>query len=71
MKSDMKSDIKKASAQPGKSKLAPKSKPPAGGDPVQRALDEALRESFPASDPVAVSVAKPVADKVKKSGKKA
>jgi hypothetical protein len=71
MKSDMKSDIKMASAQPDKSKLAPKSTPPAGGDPVQRALDEALRESFPASDPVAVSVAKPVADKPKKSGKKA
>lgn len=30
-------------------------------DHSQQALDEALRESFPASDPVAVSMAKPVA----------
>jgi hypothetical protein len=28
---------------------------------AQQALDEALRESFPASDPVAVSISKPVA----------
>lgn len=28
---------------------------------AQQALDEALRESFPASDPVAVSISKPAA----------
>lgn len=42
-------------------KTTPESDPPAKDDETHtdKALDEALKESFPASDPVAIAVPKP------------
>ncbi|MGZ5198770.1 MAG: hypothetical protein ACXWC4_03285 [Telluria sp.] len=59
----MKETMEKSSRRLAK---ASASKPPppqpiaAGEDHTQEALDEALCETFPASDPIAVDIAKPV-----------
>lgn len=44
--------------------------PPLADEHLQQALDEALRESFPASDPIAVSIAAPVAPRLDDAAKK-
>jgi hypothetical protein len=58
----MKESMKKTSRR--FAKASARKSPPrsitAGEDHTQQALDEALRETFPASDPIAVNIAKPV-----------
>lgn len=52
MKSDQTRDIKKTETPVGKQKRDVKE------EPSEAAIDEAVEESFPASDPISVSITK-------------
>jgi hypothetical protein len=60
----MKPDVKRDN--PGVGQTAPKERPHGNRPNLEKALDEALEETFPASDPV--SVIQPVKKRREKSG---